>query len=150
MMAAQEPQSKSLAKLLAQHRELRSLLATIDRALEERSATVDEVAHLLGQLGDRLVKHFALEEEGGYFAEALLHAPQLVEKANALLAQHPRIRTRAVEMASEIRARQDPESDWWEQTRSRFRVLRDELLKHERHEDVLLQEAYTRDLGSHD
>jgi len=144
MMAAQEPQSKSLAKLLAQHRELRSLLETIDRALEERSATVDEVAHLLGQLGDRLVKHFA------YFAEAVLHAPQLVEKANALLAQHPRIRTRAVEMASEIRARQDPESDWWEQTRSRFRVLRDELLKHERHEDVLLQEAYTRDLGSHD
>jgi uncharacterized protein YyaL (SSP411 family) len=150
MMAAEEPQSKSLASLLAQHRELRSLLETIDRALEERTATVEEVAQMLGQLGDRLVKHFALEEEGGYFTEALLHAPQLVARANALLAQHPRIRSRAVEIALEVRTRQALEGDWWEQTQSRFHALRDELLRHETHENGLLQEAYTRDLGSHD
>jgi hypothetical protein len=39
---------------------------------------------------------------------------------------------------------------WWQETRQRFQAFKTELLKHERHEDQLLQEAYTQDLGSHD
>jgi len=149
-MAGHTPPSQALEKLLGEHRQLKGLLETIDRALEDRRATIDEVGDLLGQLGDRLVKHFALEEEGGYFAEALLHAPQLVSKANALLAQHPKICTQAMTMAQEIRNQQDVHKDWWEQTSARFRAFREELLRHERHENGLLQEAYTQDLGAHD
>jgi len=77
---------------LAEHRELKSLLGKIDQVLAERTGSVAEVSHLLAQLGDKLAKHFVTEEEGSYFSEALLHAPQLVSKANELLAQHPRMR----------------------------------------------------------
>jgi hypothetical protein len=149
-MASHTPPHQALETLLVEHRQLKGLLEKIDRALEQRRDTIDQVGDLLGQLGDRLIKHFALEEEGGYFAEAVLHAPQLVSKANALLAQHPRICTQAVTMAREIRRQQAADEDWWQQTAIRFRAFREELLRHERHENGLLQEAYTQDLGAHD
>ncbi len=149
-MNAQPTPSEAHDRLLAEHAELKLLLGEIDKALETRSVTVDEVGQLLGRLGDRLVKHFALEESGGYFAEALLHAPQLLAKANALLAQHPKMCNRAGEIVTEIGSTRSSGGDWWQQTRTKFAAFRDELLRHERSENVLLQEAYTQDLGAHD
>jgi hemerythrin len=138
-------QSPPLAELLAQHRDLRELLARIERVLAEQSTSIDEAAHLLGQLGDKLVKHFALEEAGGYFSEALTQAPQLVARANDLLAQHPKM-TREVKQLTETQA-----SDaWWRETHQRFQALTAELLRHERSEDQLLQEAYGRDIAATD
>ena len=43
-----------------------------------------------------------------------------------------------------------PKQDWWEATRERFDAFRDELLKHEQQEDLLIQEAYNRDIGETD
>ena len=104
---------------------------------------------MLAQLGDRLIKHFAIEEDGSYFGDALIHAPQLVSKANQLLAQHPKMCRQADRLLHEIQI--SPEGgDWWERTRKLFLEFRQELLLHERHEDRLLQEAYGQDIGSHD
>ena len=150
-MNTESPEHRAYRAILAQHQELKALLARIDHALAERKATILEVGDLLAQLGDRLVKHFATEEEGGYFAEALAHAPQLISKANQLLAQHPKMRTQAQQIVVEL---QDPDAGgadaWWEETSRRFRTFREELLKHESRENALLQEAYSRDIGSHD
>jgi hypothetical protein len=41
-------------------------------------------------------------------------------------------------------------TDWWQHTTELFRAFRDELTRHEKQEDGLLQEAYTRDIGTHD
>ena len=136
-------------QVLEQHRELKCLLGKIDAALQERSASIEEVGGLLGQLGDRLIRHFALEEAGGYFADALIHSPQLVGKANDLLAQHPKFRSLAGEMMEGLQTAWG-RSDWWEKTTQAFAAFKQELLKHERSEDRLLQDAYSRDLGSHD
>jgi hypothetical protein len=76
MMDSSQP--PTVTQLLAQHRDLKELLARIQRVLAEQSLGVDEAARLLGQLGDQLVKHFALEEADGYFSDALTHAPQLI------------------------------------------------------------------------
>jgi hypothetical protein len=97
-----------------------------------------------------LTKHFALEEDGGYFVEALHHAPQLISKANQLLAQHPKICTQAQHLVGDLQNRNSFSKDWWDETRARFCEFRDELLKHEKHENGLLQEAYGQDIGSHD
>ncbi len=105
---------------------------------------------MLGQLGDRLVKHFTCEEDGGYFADALLHAPQLVSKANALLAQHPKMCTQAKSLAVDLQASRVASVDWWAHTAALFRAFRDELLRHEKQENMLLQEAYQRDIGTTD
>jgi hypothetical protein len=134
----------------ARHRELKALLARIEQSLEERTATVDEVSDMLGLLGDRLVKHFAMEEDGGYFADVLLHAPQLISKANALLAQHPKMCAQANELVLEVACRKQAPVDWWQHTVELFRAFREELARHEKQEDGLLQEAYTRDIGAHD
>ncbi|MGO8753528.1 MAG: hemerythrin domain-containing protein [Thermoguttaceae bacterium] len=147
-----DPQSlefEAFELVLAEHRELKGLLGKIDQVLAQRTATVAEISDLLAQLGDRLVKHFATEEDGSYFGEALLHAPQLVSKANELLAQHPKMRLQANHMLLQIKTSSENE-DWWQRTRQLFLEFRTELLRHENREDRMLQEAYGQDLGSHD
>lgn len=148
-MQPDSPEFKAYQAILAGHQELKALLERIDQVLATRSGTADEACHLLAQLGDRLVKHFALEEEEGYFEEAVLHAPQLVAKMNRLLAQHPKICNQAQSLVTEATS-QSGHQDWWETTRQLFLSFRDELLRHERAEDRLLQEAYNLDIGSHD
>jgi len=144
------PEYHAYQKLVRDHETLKKLLDTIEQALMERSGTIDQIGDLLGKLGDRLVKHFALEEDGGYFAEALLHAPQLVSKANALLAQHPKMSQQAKTLVEGLKTPPAAGGDWWEETKARFFAFRVELLRHEKSENGLLQEAYVRDLGTHD
>jgi ABC-type transporter Mla subunit MlaD len=134
-----------VAELLAQHRDLKQLLTRIESVLTEQTASIDEAAHLLGQLGDQLVKHFALEEAGGYFSEALTQAPQLVARANDLLAQHPKM----THLVKQLTTAQ-PDANWWRETHQRFQAFTAELLRHERSEDQLLQEAYVRDIAATD
>ncbi len=137
------------AHLVDDHKALRDLLTQIEDALHTRSVSIGEVGALLGELGDRLVKHFTLEEEGGYFVEALQHAPRLVAQANRLLAQHPKMCTQADQLVN-LAAAPASTDTWWAETRERFLAFKEELLRHEREEDGLLQDAYHQDLGSHD
>ena len=148
-MNTHSPESRTYEKTLAEHQELKDLLKRIDEATLARSGTIAEVGDLLALLGDRLVKRFAMEEDGSYFGDALLHAPQLVSKANRLLAQHPKMCVQADKLLAEVRTAPE-RADWWERTRKLFVEFRDELLLHERQEDRLLQEAYGQDIGSHD
>ena len=136
-------------KVLEDHQRLKSLLDTIHVALTKRSETVEDVSRLLGQLGDHLIKHFALEEDGGYFADALTNAPQLLSRANELLAQHPKMSGEAKELV-QLGDRPHDSEDWWTETTARFEAFKAELLKHEQLEDGLLQEAYQRDIGATD
>lgn len=148
-MDPQSPETRDFQKVLEQHQALKALLGKIEKLLVQQEASVEEVADLLGQLGDRLVKHFALEEEGGYFSEALMHAPRLVSKANELMAQHPKMTTEARQMVVDLESAQ-AKTDWRQETRKRFEAFRRELMKHEKSEDGLLHEAYHRDIGAHD
>jgi len=148
-METREMDVATYEKLVADHRTLQGLLAHIDRALAGQAATIAEVGDLLGQLGGRLARHFAQEEEGDYFADLMVRAPQLVVRANELMAQHPKMCTRARDLVVQFQAGQNPD-DWWQETRRRFDAFREEMLKHEQGEDRLLEEAYTQDLGIHD
>jgi hypothetical protein len=149
-MSGHGPEEDKYLHSVATYRELKDLIAKIGEALERRTASVDEISAMLAELGDELVKHFALEEDGGYFAEALLHAPQLISKANALLAQHPKMCIQAKEMVRELASVQRGEDDWWARTSGLFGAFRDEIFRHEKQENGLLQEAYSQDLGATD
>ena len=148
-MESNSSRSSDYQKVLEDHRQLKRLLDTIHAALAKRSGTVEDVSRLLSQLGDHLIKHFALEEEGGYFADALTNAPQLLSRANELLAQHPMMSGKAKELV-QLGDRPSDSEDWWTETTVRFEAFKAELLKHERLEDGLLQEAYQRDIGAKD
>jgi len=148
-MASDQPAGGDFRKILETHRELMQLLDRIDRALSDRASSAEDVVAMLGQLGDRLIKHFELEEEGGYFAEALTGAPRLIARANDLLRQHPKMSAEARELVELSDRVSDPEQ-WWATTRDRFQAFRAALLEHEQREDGLVQEAYQRDLGAQD
>jgi len=138
---------QAFEKLLEQHRALKELLGRIGTMLHERTASIEQGGDLLGQLGDQLVKHFAFEEAGGYFDEALLQAPRLVGRANDLVAQHPKMTARAQEL---LQAGPQRAADWWDQTTARVDAFVKELLQHEQSENRLLQEAYSRDVAAGD
>lgn len=148
-MASPESQSRGYMQIVQQHQMLKDLLAQIDQVLEARTATIEEASALLAQLGDQLVRHFATEENGGYFSETLLHAPRLVARANDLMAQHPKMCRQAQELIVAL-APARPAEDWWQETRRRFDAFCQELGQHERGEDCLIQEAYNRDIGPSD
>ncbi len=148
-MTSESPEFEKFQKIQEEHRQLASLLEQIESALTERSGPISDVVDLIGQLGHQLTKHFQSEEAGGYFEEALDEAPQLFERANALMLQHPKMTKSARKLAEAADPDVDPDL-WWEQTAQHFEALRVELKKHEREEDRLIQEAYTRDIGSND
>jgi hypothetical protein len=143
------PNPQTYDQILQQHRALHELLRQIDATLKARTATIQQISDLLAHLGDCLVRHFFDEEEGGYFSEALLHAPQLIARANELMAQHPKMCDRARDLVLQLEPGL-PSEDWWQQTQTRFDSFRAELLRHERGENHLIQEAYYRDLGPGD
>lgn len=148
-MAPESPEPKDYQEVLKQHQDLKALMARLGKSLKDPTAKVEEVASLLGQLGDQLVKHFATEEEGGYFSEALTHAPRLISRANELMAQHPRMMGEARQLQVDLKAMRTS-ADWRLETRKRFEAFCRELTKHEKCEDSLLQEAYHRDIGAAD
>lgn len=148
-MSASSQTSPPYSVLLDQNQCLRDLLHRIGDALQQRRQSVAEVGHLLAQLGDLLVKHFAMEESDGYLADALTHAPQLVSRANDLLRQHPQMAARAQTLV-EFGAPRPSSQLWWEETQQRYAAFMGELLEHERREDRLIQEAYTNDIQASD
>jgi hypothetical protein len=148
-MALLPHEAKLFETLLAQHQTLKELLNQIGAALEQRTASISEVGDLLARLGDLLVKHFALEEAEGYLGEALMHAPRLVRRANDLLAQHPKMTTQAQQLLQIEKVGADRQQ-WWDITEQRFQDFLKEMLQHERSEDRLLQEAYSRDIQAGD
>ncbi len=148
-MVATQPSAELYGVLAQQHQALRELLDRIGAALAERRLTIVQVGDLLGELGDRLIKHFAMEETGGYLGDALNRAPQLVRRANDLLAQHPKMARRAQEIVS-LGAARPSSQPWWDETEARFTAFMKELLAHERLEDRLVQEAFTEEIHAGD
>ncbi len=140
-------EKNAFQEVLDDHKALRALLARIDETLAQHQATVAEAARLLNQLGDHLIGHFALEESGGYFTEAVLYAPHLAARSQMLMGQHGKLATAARELLAPSGLGADA---WWEETRNRFAGFQRALLHHEQGEDSLLQEAYVYDLGSTD
>ena len=148
-MSSTAPSEEAFREVLDQHRALRELLGRIGTLLQERTASIDEVADSLGQLGDMLIKHFTREESGGYYSDVVLHAPQLLRRANDLLAQHPKMTQQAQHLIG-IAPSSTSVANWWDETRTRFDAFVRELLDHERGEDRLIQEAYGRDVEAGD
>ena len=128
---------------------LRELMCRIGGLLAEQTGTIEQVGALLGELGDQLVKRFALEESHGYLGDALMEAPRLVRRANDLLQQHPKMEAAANFLQHSLDQAQ-ASRQWWAETEQRFKAFSQELDEHERSEDRLLQEAYSLDVEASD
>ena len=132
-----------------QHVHLRNLLEDISRCLGRRDKSRAEVLECLRRLQEELREHFEHEEAGGYFHEVIEIAPRFKPRLDALLAQHPDLKHR-LDQLQRTAEREPVDDDWWHAVTEEFALFYDELDQHERGETEMLQDAYTRDVGTDD
>ena len=132
-----------------EHERLNELLATVRQVFKEIHSAADRLPDYVAELQAELNDHFALEEAGGYFAEVCEARPRLVGEIKRLREQHEQFQDQLKEMSRLAAESSNPTTGWRAVERS-FNDMARELLKHEAAENQLIQEAYSRDLGSND
>ena len=134
-----------------QHEAVNEIVGAIGELLlgvERRSGALAALI-LIGDLGEELPAHFALEEQDGYLSEARAAAPRLSLRAGRLRGQHPLLRERAAALLERAgRAARKP--DEWMDVEREFAALRADLLAHEQEENELMREAFMGDVGRGD
>ena len=132
--------------LLQQIRALEELLAEPDDAGAERAR---RALTLLEGFDLALREHFAVEEEGGYFADVLKVAPRLSRRAARLEQNHKEFSERLESLLALVRYAIDAPDDW-ERVTARVEGFLQALRAHEDEENELVREAFMDDLGRGD
>ena len=138
-----------LDQIREQHIELRRRMREVEALLGDSAG--DDVAARRGRLDELLAdfevalsEHFAIEEQGGYFAEVLAVAPRLSGRVARLGGNHPAFRRRLTRLRQHI---PDP-TIAWPDVEARVAALLKALADHESAENDLVHEAFMQDLGS--
>ncbi len=140
-----------LEQIRAQHFELQRRMREVEALLGDSGARGDDPAarrsrleELFADFEGVLSDHFALEEQGGYFAEVVAVAPRLSGRVARLRRNHPAFRLRLTRMRKHI---PDPTIAWPE-VEAQVAALLKALADHESAENDLVREAFMQDLGS--
>ncbi len=105
---------------------------------------------LLGDLANDLLKHFDLEEEGGFMSAVLSRTPQNAPIVQRLQREHAEITRRLNKVVMDVEAvSQDNNSSVLDIRRRTMAVL-SLLDAHEAAEESLIQETYLQDEGGPD
>lgn len=105
---------------------------------------------LIWQLRDfknRLLRHFDLEEDGGFMAEVLHVAPQSERKITELKEEHDQIVMNLNEILQQLKNMEEKDSLNLENIRLGFNRIMATLREHENQEHILMQRAYLREYG---
>lgn len=123
-------------------------LAETFRSMRELFATQfawDDVERALDRLQERVSRHFALEEEGGYMSEVLKSHPHLDSEVNQLHAEHREMRVDLADLLAKARSRLDRVI-----VRDIFQEWLHRQQRHEARENRLFQLAMNTDIGNKD
>ena len=138
---------------VGEHRDLHAAVDRIRHVLEgraERDAATADVAAakaLILALRERLARHFAQEEEGGYLDEAVTRVPKMAPQARSLQRQHHEFLDLADAMLVDAGS-DEATSVVWSKLKSDYVSFAKRLSAHEAAEDVLLQRAFNEDPGT--
>lgn len=141
-----------LGHVLAQHRELHTLVSAVHARFEEadadRAATgwAAALRQPLQALRDHLHAHFQAEEQGGFIEESLARMPRLAAAAKGVLAEHPRL-LEELDLLIESLPGADISRLQRADLEAGFDRFCHHLLTHERNENAVVQEGYNEDLG---
>jgi iron-sulfur cluster repair protein YtfE (RIC family) len=142
-----------LERTLAQHFALRQQIRALEQLLKEhddpRGANLTKTHTLLEAFDPVLREHFAEEERGGYFSEALSAAPRLNRRAERLAANHIELRERLEKLLDLTRTAADAPDKWQKVTTGLAEFVKT-LRAHEDEENDLVREAFMDDLGRGD
>ena len=140
--------SEYLEKIHQEHQHQGQQLARLRKALVER-LDLNALAKLLVEMSGELAEHFRLEEDGGYFDDAVAVAPRLIEQANRLRHQHGELRERLDSLLQTVESTQATDGSA-DEIRHSTREFIFELVEHERSENLMVTEAYQQDIGEGD
>ena len=138
-----------LGHLLAEHRELFTLIQSVRTAFAEpgepsadrRAGIVESLRLLRCHLRD----HFSQEECGGFMEEAVTRIPRLSAAMRSILDQHPAL---PGELDRVIATLEPPESPGcWATAARDYEAFAAHMTAHERRENAVVQEGYNEDLG---
>ncbi len=145
--AEQRSQEHHWDELVEEHAQVRDILQQIHNTLALRQSGPQNVTEQLGELKEHVQRHFAHEEEGGYFADVIAEAPRLTATVDALLQQHSQF-VQILDGMRESLRRGGNSNEWWDGMANQFDEFVRQFLKHERAEVRLVQEAFCRDIGT--
>lgn len=136
------------ASVNAEHEELREQLARIHDVYLGMSKAPREIKALLNDFEETLLVHFANEEMGDSFFDAVVRrAPSLAWQADRLRMEHHILRSQVAELC-QFAASGNSTMPWWRELASRCHVLSQKLLRHESAEIALQQLASHRHVSA--
>lgn len=148
-----EVKSSVAAELEVEHRGLNRDIAFIKSALPSEDEDID-FGHwrlkFLWQLRDfknRLLKHFDLEELGGFMSEVLTLKPEYTPRVDALKSEHEDVSRQIDDLVERIKNMTRFKKADMKNLRIKVNDLMMTLSHHENEEHELLQRAYYRDYG---
>lgn len=141
-----------LLEIKEDNRQLKDALQACKELLRHpctQRSDVRQWADALADLRDQLAMHFALEDAYGYFEDAVMQAPRLCQRAEALHRQHIglfldicRIADRADQLLHH-----KPASQQLHQLSDGFFAFVEQFEIHEHLEDALIMAAFEDDIG---
>lgn len=142
-----------LERTLAEHFALRQQIRALEQLLKENDdpggENLTKTRTLLEAFDPVLREHFADEERGGYFSEALRAAPRLSRRAERLAENHIELRERLESLLDLTRTAADAPDKWQKVTTGLAKFVKT-LRAHEDEENDLVREAFMDDLGRGD
>lgn len=97
---------------------------------------------------NRLLKHFDLEEEGGFMEDIVKVAPHLSRKVSGLKVEHEQILMSLDEILFKLKRMKKKNDTELEQVQFELNDVITSLRDHENEENILMQQAYYREFGS--
>lgn len=138
-MSAEPTLPPSVKAMVEDHRDLNALVRRIKERLEGAPWRDAVVPSLLESLVLHLEAHFQEEESEDGFDEWVALAPHVAARAEALVADHQRLRMAARDFAARARAAYGaPER--WEALCKDYQAFYDDLMRHEVEEHRILNE----------
>lgn len=146
----------STEKIEEDHVRLKAVMTSISEDLD-RSVSSPEFSDWkttfilsLRDFQSQLLKHFDLEEDGGFIEEMKRLAPQWMHRIEGIEEDHDRIRKQLRTIIADLKACQSRSE--YDQTACRGRILEliDHLHEHEREEHDMIQMAHNQVYGAGD
>lgn len=141
------------ATVEADHARLKTIMANLAASADEHVAVEELEAwrrrflRALRQFQSRLLMHFDLEEDGGFFNGVLRVAPQNYHRIRALEAEHPKIIRELDHLIGFVKNPMRGPERVLPEIRFRLHRLIEMIRVHEAAECALIQDAYYQDYG---
>ena len=148
-MNAQTIDHKTYLLIRENHAIIGELMTSALRAVTERHEPVPRVAHLMGELRDRVADRFEEEVDNGMFRNLTALAPRFQHEISSLRDEHEQLLAEIAAICQRTETDSLSAADW-EELELRLHEFSSHFTRHETREQDLILGAYDDDLGSGD